>query len=72
MEGIKYNESGLIELTVREAKTVNGGAPTRSTSFFYDACYYITTGIGKVYKAAADEGIFTRSWWADYSIDLIS
>ena len=72
MEVIKYTGVELTELTVIEAKSVNGGIPTKSTSFFYDACYYITSGVGKVYKAAVDEGIFTRNWWADFSIDLSS
>lgn len=72
MKLIKYQESSFRELTFQEAKLINGGAPTKTTSFFYDALYYISNGLGKVYKAAEEEGIFTMAWWADYSIDLIS
>ena len=72
METIRSNEFSFIELTVNEVKFINGGVPTRATSIFYDAFYYIANGAGKLYRAAEEEGMFTRSWWADYSIDLSS
>lgn len=72
MKQFKHPESSFRELTFDEAKSINGGEPTKKTSFFYDAFYFVTKGIGKIYKAAEEEGLFTRSWWEDFSIDLSS
>lgn len=72
MEQVINQQRSFKDLTLEETKMVNGGEPTKTTSFFYDAFYYLTKGVGKVYRAAVDEGLFTRSWWEDFSIDLSS
>ncbi len=72
MTKMNYNENCFFELTIEEAKFVNGGEPTKHTSFWYDSFYELSHTVGKIYKAAVEEGIFSRSWWEDFSIDLSS
>jgi len=40
----------VTEMSANELKLIDGGAPTRSTSFFYDAFYYMSFGIGTALK----------------------
>jgi hypothetical protein len=61
------------ELTLEEAKSINGGhEPDTTTSFWHDFSYYTSYGIGRLYKAMAKEGMFTKDYWEDFSIDLSS
>jgi hypothetical protein len=66
MEYFNKFEAGFRELTSEETRFVNGGAPTKSTSFFYDvfysASYLITHGV----NALIDTGIFTAQFWVEW------
>jgi len=55
---IILNET-LRELSSEELKSFNGGAPTKSTSFFYDAVYTVSYLIGK-------SEIFTYAFWVEW------
>ena len=49
----------LHELTMEELKSFNGGEPTKSTSFFYDAVYTVSYWITK-------SEIFTFKFWVEW------
>jgi len=55
---IILNET-LRELSSEELKSFNGGAPTKSTSFFYDLVYGISYLIGK-------SEILTANFWVEW------
>jgi len=55
---IILNET-LKELSSEELKSFNGGAPTKSTSFFYDLVYGVSYLIGK-------SEIFTAKFWVEW------
>lgn len=42
---LKKIMNNLIELTSDEMKSINGGAPTKDTGFWYDLSYYVLTGL---------------------------
>ncbi len=49
----------LRELSSEELKTLNGGEPTKSTTFFYDVVYSVFYLIGK-------SEILTRQFWVEW------
>lgn len=49
----------LKELSSEELKSFNGGAPTKSTSFFYDLVYSVSYLIGK-------SEILTAQFWVEW------
>ena len=54
----------LKELSSGELKSFNGGAPTKSTSFFYDAVYSVFYLIGK-------SEIFTFNFWEEWGYAVL-
>lgn len=68
MEQQLFTGSNLCDLTKEECKSINGGAPDKKTSFFYDAFYFISHKVGEAVK----EGILTLDWWEDWSISISS
>jgi hypothetical protein len=56
------------DLTQEECKSINGGAPDKKSSFFYDVCYIVSHSIGDAVK----DGILTLDWWEDWSISVSS
>ena len=52
------------DLTAEELKSVFGGKPSKSTSFFYDAVYYAT------YLVTKSE-IFTYKFWEDWGYAVL-
>lgn len=60
---IIYN-GNLTELSSGELKSLNGGVPTRSTSFFYDAVYSVFYLIGK-------SEVFTYKFWEEWGYAVL-
>jgi len=67
------SECKFSELPLEEAKLINGGhEPDTTTSFWHDISYYTAYGLGRLAKAMLEEGMFTKGYWEDFSIDLSS
>lgn len=54
----------IHDLTINEMKMINGGEPSKSTSFFYDAVYYATYYITK-------SEILTFKFWEDWGYSIL-
>jgi hypothetical protein len=64
---MNLNNSNFLnfqELTSDELKSFNGGEPTKSTSFFYDAIYYASYLITK-------SEILTFQFWEDWGYAIL-
>ena len=68
MNMINFKEGSIRELTYEEERSINGGRPDKTTSFWYDVSYYTTHALNK----ALNGGILSLSYWEDWSISLIS
>jgi len=66
MEFYDNLEANFRELTSEEARFVNGGEPTKSTSFFYDVFYSASYLITQGAKALVGTGIFTAQFWVEW------
>lgn len=66
MEIFNRIEANFKELTSEEAKLVNGGEPTRSTSFIYDAFYTVSHLFTHGAKALVSTGVFTYQFWVEW------
>jgi len=52
------------ELSPEELKSLNGGEPTKSSSFFYDVVYSVSYLIGK-------SEIFTFAFWEEWGYAIL-
>jgi hypothetical protein len=68
MKQVSVIDGIVRDLSIGEMISINGGGPSKKTSFFYDVCYYIGHAIGE----AVQDGILTYDWWANWSIDISS
>lgn len=66
MKTKNFIDCEMRELTPDELKFIDGGAPSKSTSFWYDAFYYTFRGIGEVSKE-----IFTSQFWKDWELSIL-
>lgn len=66
MEPFINFEANFRELTSEEARFVNGGEPTKSTSIFYDGFYYASNLLTRGVKAIVNTGIFTLQFWVEW------
>lgn len=71
MEIIQFKECSFIELPPAEMKCVNGGAPSKTSSFFYDALYSTTHVLVNGINAIRNTGIFTFQFWEEWGYSIL-
>lgn len=54
----------LLDLSLEELKSLNGGAPAKSSSFIYDAVYSLSYIISR-------SEIFTSNFWVEWGYAVL-
>lgn len=71
MDLMKCNDCSFKELSLEEAKFVNGGEPGKTTSFYYDAFYEVTHSIGDAVRGIIASEILTFQFWEDWGYSVL-
>lgn len=59
-----FSAVNFREMTLEELRSFNGGEPTKSTSFFYDAIYAVSYWITK-------SEILTFAFWEEWGYAIL-